>query len=53
MIIQLRMRQARYYLRETELPVKEVSRRIGLNDPLRFSKLYRHFWGHAPMTERL
>lgn len=51
-LTQLRLRQARYYLRETALPVKEVACRVGFNDPLRFSKLYHQFWGHAPLAER-
>lgn len=51
-LAELRLREARYLLRETHLPVKEVARRVGYADPLRFSKLYRRFWGHPPLAER-
>lgn len=51
-VTQLRMRRARYLLNETDLRVKEVAARSGYRDALRFSKVYRAFWGHPPSAER-
>lgn len=51
-LTELRMRQARYYLRETSLPVKKIAYQIGYLDPLWFSKLYRGFWKRSPLAER-
>lgn len=44
----LRMRHARYLLCETGLLVKEVADRVGYQDALYFSKLYKHFWEASP-----
>lgn len=51
-VTQLRMRKARYLLHETDLRVKEVAERSGYRDALRFSKVYRAFWGHPPSAGR-
>lgn len=51
-LTRLRMHEARYRLRETTEPVKEIARAVGYNDPLRFSKTYHQFWGRAPLAER-
>lgn len=48
----LRLREARYLLRTTDLPQKQIAALVGYSDPLYFSRLYRSFWRHAPGAER-
>ncbi len=48
----LRLRQARYLLRETGLPQKQIAAQVGYEDPLYFSRIYRRFWGKAPGAGR-
>jgi len=48
----LRMRQARFHLSETTLPVKQIARRVGYDDPLYFSRRYHQFWKRWPTDER-
>ena len=49
----LRMRSARFYLRRSDLAVKEVAAAVGYVDPLYFSRHYRAFHGHPPGEEHL
>jgi len=51
-LLSLRMHQARFYLSETTLPVKQVARRVGFEDPLYFSRRYHQFWQRWPTDER-
>lgn len=44
----LRMDFARQLLSSTNLPVGEVAREVGFDDPLYFSRRYRHAFGHSP-----
>ncbi|CAN5554061.1 hypothetical protein BH10PLA1_BH10PLA1_07750 [soil metagenome] len=48
----LRMRQARFHLSETTLPVKQIARQVGYDDPLYFSRRYHQFWKRWPTQER-
>lgn len=48
----LRMQQARTLLLTTDLSVKEVATRTGYDDPLYFSRRYRHFWKQSPKEHR-
>ncbi len=48
----LRLRHARYLLRETSWQLKRIASEVGYDDPLYFSRLYRRFWKQAPSTER-
>lgn len=50
-LAELRMRAARFHLSEG-VPVKEVARRLGFQDPLYFSRAFRRFWGHPPSAAR-
>jgi len=50
---QLRLRHARYLLRETEWQQKRVAMEVGYADPLYFSRIYREFWGRSPSAERM
>jgi len=48
----LRLRHARYLLRETNWQLKRIAAEVGYDDPLYFSRLYRRFWKQAPSAER-
>lgn len=51
-IIERRMTQARGLLSETDLPVAEVARRVGINDPGYFTRLFRRTHGTSPRQWR-
>ncbi|MBN8710407.1 MAG: helix-turn-helix domain-containing protein [Verrucomicrobia bacterium] len=48
----LRLRHARYLLRESHWQLKRIAAEVGYDDPLYFSRLYRRFWKHPPSEER-
>lgn len=48
----LRLRHARYLLRTTDDPLKQIAAAVGYEDPLYFSRIYRRFWKHPPREER-
>src|SRR5262245_4621160 len=47
-IIERRMAEARGLLSDTELPVSEIARRVGMSDPGYFTRLFRRPHGAAP-----
>ena len=51
-IIERRMAEARGLLAETDLPVAEVARRVGVPDPGYFSRLFTRAHGVSPRTWR-
>jgi AraC family transcriptional regulator, transcriptional activator of pobA len=51
-IIERRMAEARSLLADTDLPVAEVARRIGMSDPGYFSRLFRSVHGTSPRAWR-
>ena len=51
-IIERRMAEARSLLSDTELPVGEISRRVGMSDPGYFSRLFRRSHGTSPREWR-
>ena len=51
-IIERRMAEARSLLSDTELPVGEIARRIGMADPGYFSRLFRRTHGTSPREWR-
>jgi AraC family transcriptional activator of pobA len=51
-IIERRMSEARALLAETDLPVAEVARRVGVNDPGYFSRLFSRTHGTSPRNWR-
>jgi AraC family transcriptional regulator, transcriptional activator of pobA len=51
-IIERRMAEARSLLADTELPVGEIARRIGMSDPGYFSRLFRRTHGASPRQWR-
>jgi AraC-like DNA-binding protein len=51
-IIERRMAEARGLLAETDLPVAEVARRVGVSDPGYFSRQFRRMHGTSPRNWR-
>ena len=51
-IIERRMAEARKLLAETDLPVAEVARRVGVSDPGYFSRLFGRAHGTSPRKWR-
>ncbi|MFA6929111.1 MAG: AraC family transcriptional regulator [Lentisphaeria bacterium] len=51
-VIGLRMEEAKHLLRESELPLAEISRIIGVEDPFYFSRLFRSRVGISPSNWR-
>jgi len=51
-LIEVRMVQARYLLRDMNLSVSEVSRQVGYDDPFQFSKLFKKRFGLSPRAAR-
>jgi AraC family transcriptional regulator, transcriptional activator of pobA len=51
-IIERRMAEARSLLAETDLPVGEVARHVGMSDPGYFSRLFRRAHGASPREWR-
>ncbi|MCV7278967.1 helix-turn-helix transcriptional regulator [Mycolicibacterium flavescens] len=51
-ITERRMTESRRLLAETDLPIAEVARRVGIADPGYFSRLFRRVHGTAPRTWR-
>ena len=47
-IIERRMAEARNLLADTDLPVGEVARRVGMSDPGYFSRQFRRIHGTSP-----
>ena len=51
-IIERRMAEARNLLSDTELPVAEIARRVGISDPGYFSRQFRRTHGASPREWR-
>jgi AraC-like DNA-binding protein len=51
-IIDRRMAESRRLLADTDLPIQEVARRVGIRDPGYFSRLFRRAHGTSPRSWR-
>ena len=51
-LLRLRMRAARFYLRHSDLSIKQIAAQVGYADPLYFSRLYRRYWKSTPTADR-
>lgn len=47
-LIEIRIDQAKHYLLQTDLPIKDLSARVGYNDSNYFSKLFKKTTGYTP-----
>jgi two-component system response regulator YesN len=52
LLTRVRMREAARLLRETTLPVAEVSRTVGYRQPAQFAKTFRRLYGQVPSAYR-
>ena len=52
-LLQCRMKHSNRLLLETDLPVQEISREVGYDNPLTFSKVFKRFYGVSPRRFRI
>ncbi len=46
------MVEAKRHLCHSEMPISEIAARLGYDDPLYFSRAFKHAVGHSPRTFR-
>lgn len=51
-LIKLRLHLASQILEDTKVPVSEVINRVGFNDPVHFSRIFKKNYGYAPTEYR-
>ena len=51
-LVNFRMKKAKHLLCTTSDSIKEISKKVGYNDPLAFSKMFRHVVGDNPKHYR-
>lgn len=51
-LIQCKLKHAAMFLTETDNPIQEISRQIGYDNPLTFSKTFKNFYGVSPKFYR-
>lgn len=51
-LLDYRMMQGSEFLRTTELPIQEVAKKVGYEDPLTFSKMFKRHYGKSPLEYR-
>lgn len=51
-LIRLRLHMASQMLKDTTLPVSEIINRVGFNDPVHFSRMFRRTFGYPPTEFR-
>lgn len=49
---ELRMNKASQYIRGSDLSIKEIAAKIGYNDPLHFSKMFKKYYHYSPTQFR-
>ena len=49
----VRMGEAGQLIRNGDLPIKEVTRKVGYRDPNYFSTAFKRFYGSPPQSHRL
>ena len=52
-LMQCRVQEACRLLEETSIPIQEISRQVGYDNPLTFSKTFKNFYGISPKNYRL
>ena len=51
-LMQCRLKRAGYLLLSSDLPIQEISRIVGYENPLTFSKMFKSFYGVSPKLYR-
>lgn len=51
-LLNVRMKEASWLLRHTDLPVADIAAQVGFVDSFYFSRLYKKKYGHSPLAER-
>lgn len=51
-LIQCKLKRAEKFLVETNNPIQEISRQVGYDNPLTFSKTFKNFYGISPKYYR-
>lgn len=51
-LIQCKLKRAAQFLTETDNPIQEISRQVGYDNPLTFSKTFKNFYGVSPKFYR-
>lgn len=51
-VLKTRLEKAAYQLTITDLPVGEIGRHVGIDDPYYFSKRFKHTYGQTPTAYR-
>ena len=51
-LLNVRLKEASWILRHTDLPIAETAAQVGFVDSFYFSRLYKRKYGHAPIAER-
>ena len=51
-LLKYRMDRAKKMLEETDMAIQEISRRVGYDNPLTFSKMYKKVYGVSPRNYR-
>ena len=52
-LLQCKMNKSCEMLLETQLPIQEIARRVGYENPLTYSKIFKNFYGLSPKQYRL
>lgn len=52
LILEQLMVEAKRHLCHSEMPISEIAARLGYDDPLYFSRAFKHAVGHSPRTFR-
>jgi AraC family transcriptional regulator of arabinose operon len=51
-LIQCKLQMADKLLSETDNPIQEISRQVGYDNPLTFSKTFKKYYGNSPRAYR-
>ena len=51
--MQYKLKQSQRLLLETQLPIQEVALRVGYDNPLTFSKIFKNEHGASPKNYRI
>lgn len=52
-LVKYRLREAARLLKETNMPIQDISHKVGYKDPLTFSKMFKNIYGVSPRNYRV